>query len=894
MTQITRKSVPMRGLILLLAMFLGAGLVLTGCGDDETTTTPAPAPPPPPPPAPEPEPEPPPAPEAPATPTGLHVDETTETSITWHWNAVEGAIGYAVQVSMDEMFDANDQIVPTTETHFTASDLPPNTSVYVRVAAAAGTLEAPILSDWTTHVTGMSAMPPPPPPPPMAPATPTGLMAEEGEGSITWMWDAVEGADGYAIQVSADEMFDDMDETTYTMETSHTVEDLGYSETRYARVASTSGEGEAMLMSMFTTHVTGMSMAEPPPPPPPPPDPVMVTFSLSDDADSPHFLIADDDDDEATAMATVNAEIMVESNASAVITPMFVDGANGVGVNAGSGNMPFTFVDWGLLQADALSAGATFMIQRTVIGANQEMEPSGDVAYVTCGPFECADGMDAPELSIANSSVCTAWDPSVEIMVGKVDNDVLGRAADGELESNDGVDLGIVTSSSIAMKVKHVFSGVAGGTNTSSTVDAAKGSNKTLAMKAVTGGGRDVIMVSADADDTDTANIDDSVICDNMYTTEDVSSKVDRPGGSNCFRLVGPGAGRTDNDASKGPDYLAGWTIELSPVDADVSWGAVDWDDDPFEDLECGGADPITVSDHVDICDMFDAEVDLATGKGWSPEVVFDADNRVVMWRAGAKAGTGESMFKTIWFDDNLNGKILKDTTGRGARRPDPDGAGAGTAEGAQATIHDLYDQDESDNNIDKIWQFLTDDDGDLVDSVGDLGKVDLVSDNDDPKTADNETTIALEACASGVTWRATTAAQIATGCGGTDGTDGTAATEQTGRVKTSPDGNADNYVNAADSVAFSDFRGCSEDDGGDDADGSECDAEWVNEVEILFADGTFGCSTTRTVTVTCTWDADGGMAQGRNALPTAAVNFDNDPDDGTNNLGHFLKCEAE
>ena len=39
-------------------------------------------------------------------------------------------------------------------------------------------------------------------------------------------------------------------------------------------------------------------------------------------------------------------------------------------------------------------------------------------------------------------------------------------------------------------------------------------------------------------------------------------------------------------------------------------------------------------------------------------------------------------MFKTIWFDDNLNGKILKDTTGRGARRPDPDGAGAGTAAG--------------------------------------------------------------------------------------------------------------------------------------------------------------------------------------------------------------------
>ena len=60
----------------------------------------------------------PPAPEAPATPTGLHVDETTETTIEYHWNAVEGAIGYAVQISMDEMFGADDQIVPTVETHY--------------------------------------------------------------------------------------------------------------------------------------------------------------------------------------------------------------------------------------------------------------------------------------------------------------------------------------------------------------------------------------------------------------------------------------------------------------------------------------------------------------------------------------------------------------------------------------------------------------------------------------------------------------------------------------------------------------------------------------------------------------------------------------------------------
>ena len=117
-------------------MFLGAGLVLTGCGDEDTATTPAPAPPPPPPPAPEPEPEP--EPEPPATPTGLMVSATTETSITWTWNAVEGALAYAVQVSADEIFDDTDATHPTVETTFTASPLPPNTTVYVRVRAGGG------------------------------------------------------------------------------------------------------------------------------------------------------------------------------------------------------------------------------------------------------------------------------------------------------------------------------------------------------------------------------------------------------------------------------------------------------------------------------------------------------------------------------------------------------------------------------------------------------------------------------------------------------------------------------------------------------------------------------------------------------------------------------------
>ena len=186
------------------------------------------------------------------------------------------------------------------------------------------------------------------------------------------------------------------------------------------------------------------------------------------------------------------------------------------------------------------------------------------------------------------------------------------------------------------------------------------------------------ITVNAEVDNTTTEFIDESVVCDNTYATEDVSLKEDRPGGKNCFRLIGPGANAKGNDPSEGANYLAGWTIELSPVDADVTWGNVDWEEDPFEDLTCGASDPIVVADRVDVCSMFDDEVAYATGRGWDPaKVVFDGDNRVVMWTAKNKlALTGEKMFKSIWFDDNLNGKILKDTTGAGARRPDPDGEG--------------------------------------------------------------------------------------------------------------------------------------------------------------------------------------------------------------------------
>ena len=827
-------------------MTLGAGLVLTGCGDDETATTPAPAPPPPPPPAPEPEPEP--EPEAPATPTGFHVD-TTQTSLTWHWNAVEGAIGYAVQVSTDEMFDDTDTITPTVETSFTVADLPPQTTLYARVAAAAGTLEAPVLSSWTTHVTGTTDMPPPPPPPPNAPATPTGLMAESGEGSITWSWDAVEGALAYVVQVSDDEMFDDTDTVMFdglpvTTETSYTAMDLEPSTTLYARVAAAAGTPDAPLMSAYTTHVTGMSEAAPPPPPPPAPDPVMVTFSL----EKGHYLVADNGRNAATAKASVNPKIMVESNTSAVITPMFVEDANSVSVSAGSDNMPFAFVDWKLLQSEVLDTGATFMIQRAVVGANQEMEPTGDMAYVTCGPFECSESSNdgpppAPEISIANSTVCDSFDPDVSLQVGYVDNngdkigaysatavsDYLTADTTDDARANDGVDVGWVTTSDVNMTVKHHFSGVARGQNFNVTgPGASKGTSKALAMTNRVGN----TVGDSTIDDADfkgallVGNLADTtggIAATSACATTPYSNPIaglHQP--DSCFRVTAAG------NTKSGIDYLGGYSIELAAKNSGVSWGKVAWDPNPFKDLKCE-SQTFMATDVIetDVCDLFNEEVDAAMAKMWGGKdgdaVTFlggdSSTARPARATGYAALSTSASLhlvalqieapaaesrrFASLWYNDN-------------DKRTDSD----------DESDHDLYDTPEP------LHIELVDEDGDP--KYGDFGKVDMAKAN-------------------------------AAGTAHIIGEDGT-----------------------AESPAGQETR-CSH------ADGENCDGMLEETITVNFDTGlAIGCDGEREVTISCTWDASGENASYRQDDHASAVTLDTTAADGlTSTFAGFLAAPS-
>ena len=271
MKSLARKFSSARGWALLLVLFLGTGLVVGACGDDDSPTTPAPAPAPtPPPPAPEPEPEP--EPEAPVVPTGLRLTATGTDFIEWSWTPVPDVTGYDVQYSTNEAFTDEDEVIARTaeEISYRREDLEAETSGYVRVRSAAGSGEDRVTSDWSTHVPGMTDAPL------VAPATPTGFMVSEAtESSITWRWDAVAGAQGYVVQVSPDEAFEDMfegaDAYFVTTETSYMTSGQQPETTLYVRVAAgvltaaaPSSDPGDYLISAWTSHATGKTKAAEP------------------------------------------------------------------------------------------------------------------------------------------------------------------------------------------------------------------------------------------------------------------------------------------------------------------------------------------------------------------------------------------------------------------------------------------------------------------------------------------------------------------------------------------------------------------------------------------------------------------------------------------------------
>ena len=91
------------------------------------------------------------------------VSSTGPDYIEWSWEPVAGALAYQVQVadSMDGFMDTADPAVIASQTQLATettyrAEVEPETTMYIRVRAGAGTPTAPIAGEWSATVMGMS------------------------------------------------------------------------------------------------------------------------------------------------------------------------------------------------------------------------------------------------------------------------------------------------------------------------------------------------------------------------------------------------------------------------------------------------------------------------------------------------------------------------------------------------------------------------------------------------------------------------------------------------------------------------------------------------------------------------------------------------------------------
>ena len=866
MMQITGKSVPRRGLTLLLALVLGAGLALTGCGDDDSsTTTPAPAPAPTPAPAP-------PAPDPVAVPSGLKVAATGVDFIEFMWEAVEGASGYEIQMSMAEgdFSSVSTAMVETTMHRFTVAA---ETTAYARVRAHEGDRQ----SDWSETATGTSSVAP------LVLAAPTVTVSSTGQDHIEWSWNAVENAAGYVFQVAATMAGLETAEVQFTMETMHRAEADPDME-MYIRVRATGGDRENPTVSDWSAAVMGMSDVAP--------MPLMVSMRPPDaDADRAcggQVFCPDNQSDATKAMAHANRNMIVNSSVSARVTPMFVNDASGVVVDAGDDQTPFTDRTWNAMQTMVAGDGASFKFERVSTGAGQEPMPTGDVMYITCGPFRCSEAADempsAPEITLADSAVCENFEVNLRL--------VKGGALNGDYRTySSGVDVGWVYTSSHAARVTHEFANVAAGasmvvpgtslvaTSTERSLDMLSTSATSSRNKFGGAANRNEESYTLSPDHPTRTRSNPSPILNGLNDCMSIDatghdnnrsrgawsyySMVRSVGGDRrevrpvrrpqqCVRLVTDGLyelpGHNTKVSVTHYNYLPGYSVHVDPVGG-VSWAGSsvsDWGDDhPFDELKCPRV-TFEAQEQLDVCADFEEEVDAYWGAGIGRGGAFRVEFEMGAGDTNATGRLNEIVIRNS--SRKSNGQVPRNTDGSvdaeraggweyravGSRHAnmwlvDKSDGVSGSNTGIDGTKRDpnLYWTNTNDNAIESrngthLWRpvmtlKMTDVDGDPA--HGDFGKIDMVAPNGQ---ADNMT-------------------------------------------GTGPTGQAD-HVSCTNS------------------DGPGCDATMTFDLSATFTriQDTDSCTRTIEQSITCTWDADGNR---KRKGPTV---FDTGRTDNT-----FISCEA-
>ena len=865
MMQITGKPSPSRGLTarlapMLVGLVLGAGLALSGCGDDDsTTTTPAPAPAP--------------APPAPAptptldAPAGLTVASSGTDYIEFSWEAVEGASGYEIQLSTTEGDFSSVSTASVTGTMHRFS-VEPGTTAYARVRAVSDEAND---SDWTEAVTGMSNAAP------LVLAVPTVRVKATGVDFVEWEWDAVENAQGYQLQVADSEDGLDMAELERVTVTSHRVT-VEPETTMYIRVragvllpAPTAGDWSAAVAA--TSDVA--------------PSPLTVSMSPPDrDADRACLgqpFCPDSGKDAKTAMATVNTGMMVTSSHSARITPMFMEGAGSVVVSAGSDRTPFAHVSWSATQLAVARDGAVFKFEKVSVGAGQEPTPTGDAAYITCGPFRCSDAAmevpAAPDITLADSAACTEFEATLDLVKGIASN---GAARDtvgeGIATTNIGLDFGFTYTATHAATVTHEFTGLASDGGSAYRVNGgsvAPASTPTGLPLAPRGAGRTAVnhfggaLNRDDDDDTqdqpgpirngydsgdpvdcyDEGNLAPPDFADRGYEIANSSlgrviGRLKRP--EHCARLITDGIYEEAPAGKASPNwrnYLTGYRVRFTPT-AVVAWGgsAVAWsslEDDPFDGLACPDR-TFEVTDLVDVCRDFEDEVDAYWGEGIGAGGPFQVEYTASA--AGVTVATHALTHIVIRNKANSN------SAQRGtefAYRP----------RGSRHAHMWLVDSRATGAGIDG-----TPEDPDLYLAVG----------NENARLgADAD----LEGSGGSGDWRPLMVLDLRD-------EDGDPKYGDFGKVDFDGNGKADNTTAIDDDAS----RACTASDGG-----AGCDAEMTFDLSATFTRirDTDACTRTIEQSITCTWDADGDKQRGGTNRFDVQTGANESPD-----RNFFIRCE--
>ena len=621
----TRSAASRRRHPLSLLLMLGAALALAGCGDDSGGTTPTPAP------APAPAPT---TPDPVGVPGGLKITATGPDFLEFGWEAVEGATGYEIQLSLTEGdFTAVDTATVTTTMH--RFPVAAETTGYARVRANEGDRQ----SEWSETAMGTSMAAP------LMLAVPAPMMSDSGPDFIEWSWEAVADAAAYEVQVAATE--DGLDAATSERIETTTHRVAAEPETEmFLRVRAVAGTAESPVASAWSAAAAGMSEVAP--------NPLLVSLTppgarMDPDCSGQAFC-PDSETDPKKAMASVNPRMEVSSSHPVRMTPLFVEGASGLSLAAGADQTPFGRVTWMALQSTVAREGVTFRFDRVVLGAAQGAAAANDdTVYITCGPFRCSEAAatspTAPLLSVADSVVCDAFQTEFTLVKGVAQN----QGADTQ---RNAVDVGWEYTLSHPASVVHEFTNITPGVGTMSVPGAplqVTSKPVALSMKpaAETSSSRvNKFGPEQNRDSTENSGADPgpiwngympntgeptdcvpdtglgltyATINQNMGEERGLLSRVERP--VNCFALLTdahyeiPEANEAADIVWR--DFVSGYRLHITPSTA-VSWAGsrVAWGaSDPFAALRC---EPVTfeVAEQLDACEDFQEEAKAYWGSG--------------------------------------------------------------------------------------------------------------------------------------------------------------------------------------------------------------------------------------------------------------------------------------